>query len=189
VLITEYDRISLILEAILRLHLTCYPRQAMKYSIRLSIILICTTGWGCTSKPPDPRYPKGVALVVERQVRKVPTNECELSIGLLNNTQATLNRRTVKYRVFAEDFKASIVESNYQVASPILPGQVGDKKVFKVKTDCSNGLGAQFLELEASGLFGMTYKPEKYPEIPVDVCEDAQNTLYLFRDCKRSILD
>lgn len=161
----------------------------MYFFIRSSIVLVFVTGWGCTSKPPNPRYSKGVALIVERQVRKQSTNECELSIGLLNNTQATLNRRTVKYRVFSEDFNTSIVEGDYQADSPIKPGQAGDKKVFKVKTDCSTSLGAQFLELEASGLFGMTYKPEKYPEIPVDVCEDIENTQYLFRDCKRSILD
>ena len=173
----------------MRLHLNCRPRQAINFLARLSIVLVFIGGWGCTSKPPNSRYSKGVGLIVERQVKKQSTNECELRIGLLNNTQATLNRRTVKYRVYAEDFNTSVVEGNYQADSPIKPGQAGDKKVFKVKSDCSSGVGAQFLELEASGLFGITYKPEKYPEIPVDVCEDAENTQYLFRDCKRSILD
>jgi hypothetical protein len=162
----------------------------MNFLIRSSIVLVCIAGgWGCTSKLPIPRYSKGVALIVERQVRKQSANECELRIGLLNNTQSTLNRRTVKYRVFADDFNTSIVEGDYQADSPIKPGQAGDKKMFKVKTDCFTGMGAQFLELETSGLLGITYKPEKYPEIPVDVCEDAESTQYLFRDCKRSILD
>ena len=162
----------------------------MNFLIRSSILLVCITGLGCTSKPPNPRHSKGVALIVERQIRKQSTNECVLRIGLLNNTQATLNRRTVKYRVSVDsrDFNTSIIEGDYQADSPIKPGQAGDKKVFKVKTDCS-GMGAQFLELEASGLFGVTYKPEKYPEIPVDVCEDAENTQYLLRDCKKSVLD
>jgi hypothetical protein len=154
-----------------------------------NIVLVFIGGWGCTSKPPNPKYSKGVALIVERKVNTQSTNECELRIGLLNNTHVTLDRRTVKYRVYAEDFNTSIVEGNYQADSPIKPGQAGDKKVFKVKSDCSSGVSAQFLELEASGLFGITYKPEKYPEIPVDVCEDAENTKYLFRNCKTSILD
>jgi hypothetical protein len=173
----------------MRLHLNCCPRQAINLLARSSIVLVLIGGWGCTSKPPNSRYSKGVALIVERLVKKQSTNECELRIGLLNNTHATLNRRTVKYRVQSGDFNNSIVKEDYQADSPILPGQAGDKKVFKVKSDCSTGVGAEFLELEASGLLGIPYKPEKYAEIPVDVCEDAENTQYLFRDCKKSILD